>query len=170
VDAETIHARRWWTLGVLCFSLLVIGMDNTILNVALPTLQRDLGASASQLQWIVDSYTLVYASLLLTTGSLGDRFGRKGALSVGLIVFGLGSVACTFATSSGELIAFRAIAGLGGALIMPATLSILTNVFPARSGAGPSASGPGSRASASWPARSWAAGCWATSTGARCSS
>jgi EmrB/QacA subfamily drug resistance transporter len=130
VDAETIHARRWWTLGVLCFSLLVIGMDNTILNVALPTLQKDLGASASQLQWIVDSYTLVYASLLLTTGSLGDRFGRKGALSVGLIIFGLGSVACAFATSSGELIAFRAIAGLGGALIMPATLSILTNVFP----------------------------------------
>ena len=69
VDAEAIHARRWWTLAVLCFSLLVIGMDNTILNVALPTIQRDLGATASQLQWIVDAYTIVYASILLTTGA-----------------------------------------------------------------------------------------------------
>jgi EmrB/QacA subfamily drug resistance transporter len=132
MDAATIHARRWWTLGVLCFSLLVIGMDNTILNVALPTIQHDLGASGSQLQWIVDAYTIVYASILLTTGSLGDRFGRKGALSAGLVVFGIGSVASAFATSSGALIASRALAGLGGALIMPATLSILTNVFPAR--------------------------------------
>ncbi len=131
VDAATIHARRWWTLGVLCFSLLIIGMDNTILNVALPTIQRDLGASASQLQWIVDAYTIVYASILLTTGSLGDRFGRKGALSVGLVIFGVGSVASAFATTAGALIAFRALAGIGGALIMPATLSILTNVFPA---------------------------------------
>jgi EmrB/QacA subfamily drug resistance transporter len=106
-------------------------MDNTILNVALPTIQRELGASASQLQWIVDAYTIVYASILLTTGSLGDRFGRKGALTAGLIVFGIGSVASAFATSATELITFRAIAGIGGALIMPATLSILTNVFPA---------------------------------------
>ncbi|MBV8692258.1 MAG: MFS transporter [Actinobacteria bacterium] len=131
MDAATIHDRRWWTLGVLCFSLLVIGMDNTILNVALPTIQRTLGASASQLQWIVDAYTIVYASILLTTGSLGDRFGRKGALSVGLVIFGIGSVASAFATTAGALIAFRALAGIGGALIMPATLSILTNVFPA---------------------------------------
>ncbi len=131
MDAATIHARRWWTLGVLCFSLLIIGMDNTILNVALPTIQHDLGATGSQLQWIVDAYTIVYASILLTTGSLGDRFGRKGALSVGLVVFGIGSVASAFATTSGSLIAFRAVAGIGGALIMPATLSILTNVFPA---------------------------------------
>ena len=131
MDAATIHARRWWTLAVLCFSLLIIGMDNTILNVALPTIQRNLTASASQLQWIVDAYTIVYASILLTTGSLGDRFGRKGALNVGLVVFGVGSVASAFATSSGMLIAFRALAGVGGALIMPATLSILTNVFPA---------------------------------------
>src|SRR5581483_3225460 len=129
--AAAIYARRWWTLGVLCFSLLVIGMDNTILNVALPTIQRTLHASGSQLQWIVDAYTIVYASILLTTGSLGDRFGRKGALSVGLMVFGVGSVASAFATSAGALIAFRALAGIGGALIMPATLSILTNVFPA---------------------------------------
>jgi EmrB/QacA subfamily drug resistance transporter len=130
MDAATIHARRWWTLAVLCFSLLVIGMDNTILNVALPTIQRDLGATASQLQWIVDAYTIVYASILLTTGALGDRFGRKGILTIGLVVFGCGSVASAFSTSAGELIAFRALAGIGGALIMPATLSILTNVFP----------------------------------------
>jgi EmrB/QacA subfamily drug resistance transporter len=131
MDAAAIHARRWWTLGVLCFSLLIIGMDNTILNVALPTIQRDLHASASQLQWIVDSYTIVYASILLTTGSLGDRFGRKGALSLGLVIFGIGSVASAFAGTATQLIAFRALAGIGGAFIMPATLSILTNVFPA---------------------------------------
>ena len=131
MDADQVHARRWWTLAVLCFSLLVIGMDNTILNVALPTIQRDLGATASQLQWIVDAYTIVYASILLTTGALGDRFGRKGILTIGLLVFGFGSVASAFSTSAGELIAFRALAGIGGALIMPATLSILTNVFPA---------------------------------------
>jgi EmrB/QacA subfamily drug resistance transporter len=128
---EKVHARRWWTLAVLCFSLLVIGMDNTILNVALPTIQKDLGATASQLQWIVDAYTIVYASILITTGALGDRFGRKRLLSAGLVVFGVGSVLSAFATSAGSLIAFRALAGLGGAMIMPATLSILTNVFPA---------------------------------------
>jgi EmrB/QacA subfamily drug resistance transporter len=128
---EQIHARRWWTLAVLCFSLLIIGMDNTILNVALPTIQRDLHTSASQLQWIVDIYTLIYASILLTTGSLGDRFGRKGVLSAGLVVFGLGSVGAAFSQTTAQLIAFRAVAGIGGAMIMPATLSILTNVFPA---------------------------------------
>ena len=81
MDAETIYRRRWATLGVLCLSLVVIGMDNTILNVALPTLVRDLGATASQLQWMVDSYVLVFAGLLLTMGALGDRFGRKRALT-----------------------------------------------------------------------------------------
>jgi EmrB/QacA subfamily drug resistance transporter len=131
MDADKIYARRWWTLGVLCLSLLVIGLDNTILNVALPTLVRDLRATQSQLQWIVDAYTIVYASLLLTTGSMGDKFGRKGALSVGLAVFGLGSVASAFSGSAAMLIAARGVAGIGGCIIMPATLSILTNVFPA---------------------------------------
>jgi len=84
-------AARWWTLIVLCFSLFVIGLDNTILNVALPTMQRELGASESQLQWIVDAYMLVFAAVLLTAGSLGDRFGRKKALTFGLVVFGVGS-------------------------------------------------------------------------------
>jgi len=124
-----VHRRRWLTLGVLCVSLLVIVIDNTIVNVALPTLVRDLGTSISDLQWVVDAYTLVFAGLLLTAGSLGDRFGRKGALSIGLVVFGAGSAAAAFAGGVTPLIAARAVMGIGAALIMPATLSILTNVF-----------------------------------------
>jgi EmrB/QacA subfamily drug resistance transporter len=123
------YRRRWWTLGVLCLSLVVIGVDNTILNVAIPTLVKDLNASTSQLQWIVDGYTLVFAGLLLTAGSLGDRFGRKGALSVGLVIFGAGSVLSATAGSSAQLIVTRCVMGMGAALIMPATLSIVTNVF-----------------------------------------
>jgi EmrB/QacA subfamily drug resistance transporter len=129
LDESTIARRRWWTLAVLNVSLLLIVMDNTILNVALPTLARELEASGSELQWIVDSYVLVFAGLLLTAGALGDRFGRRGALSSGLVIFGAGSVAATFADSAGMLIAARAFMGIGGALIMPATLSILINVF-----------------------------------------
>ena len=121
---------RWWVLGVLCLSLLVIIVDNSILNVALPHLQHDLKATFSQLQWMVDSYTLVFACLLLTAGSLGDRFGRKGALQLGMVVFGLGSLLSAFATSPSQLIATRAIMGIGGAFIMPSTLSLITNVFP----------------------------------------
>ncbi|MDP9074769.1 MAG: MFS transporter [Actinomycetota bacterium] len=114
---------------MLCLSLVVIGLDNTILNVALPTLVRDLHASASDLQWMVDSYILVFAGLLLTAGSLGDRFGRKKALSTGLLIFVAGSVLSAFSGSASLLIATRALMGVGGALIMPATLSILTNTF-----------------------------------------
>jgi EmrB/QacA subfamily drug resistance transporter len=125
------YDRRWWTLVVLSISLLVISLDNTILNVALPTIERDLDASAGALQWIVDSYTLVFAGLLLTMGSLGDRFGRRKALVAGLSVFGAGSLLSAFAPSADALIASRALMGLGGALIMPSTLSVLTNVFPA---------------------------------------
>ncbi len=120
MDAASISSRRWWTLGVLCLSLLVIGMDNTVLNVALPTLVRDLRASQTQLQWIVDAYTIVYASLLLTTGSMGDKFGRKGALSLGLVVFGVGSLASAFSGSAAMLIAARGLAGIGGCIIMSA--------------------------------------------------
>jgi EmrB/QacA subfamily drug resistance transporter len=124
------YERRWSALLVLCLSLVIIGMDNTILNVALPTLARDLGASVSELQWIVDAYILVFAGLLLTMGAVGDRFGRKLALNIGLVVFAAGSVASAFAGSAEVLIASRAAMGIGGALIMPATLSIITNVFP----------------------------------------
>jgi EmrB/QacA subfamily drug resistance transporter len=121
---------RWWILAVLCLSLLVIVVDNSILNVALPHLQEDLDATFSQLQWMVDSYTLVFACLLLTAGSLGDRFGRKGALQAGMVVFGIGSILSATATSPGYLIATRALMGVGGAFIMPSTLSLITNVFP----------------------------------------
>lgn len=126
---DRAHQRRWWTLSVLCLTLVLISVDNTILNVAIPTLARDLHASGSQLQWIVDSYVLVFAGLLLTAGSLGDKFGRRGALILGMGVFGVGSIAAAMADSPGQLIAFRALMGIGGAFIMPATLSILTNVF-----------------------------------------
>jgi EmrB/QacA subfamily drug resistance transporter len=123
------HDRRWFTLAVLCMSLLIIVMDNTILNVAIPSLIRNLGATNTDLQWIVDSYTLVFAGLLLTAGSLGDRYGRKLALRIGLIVFATGSILSALAQSPHQLIATRAFMGIGGALIMPSTLSIITNVF-----------------------------------------
>jgi EmrB/QacA subfamily drug resistance transporter len=124
------YDKRWWILGVLCLSLLIIVMDNTILNVALPTLVRKLNASESQLQWMVDSYTLLFAGLLLTMGNLGDKFGRRSTLGIGLAIFGVGSALSSFAGSPGQLIATRSLMGVGAALIMPATLSILTNVFP----------------------------------------
>jgi len=124
------YERRWWALIVLCASLLVIGLDNTVLNVALPTLVRDLSATASELQWIVDSYVLVFAGMLLTAGNLGDRFGRKRALTFGMLVFVAGSLLSAYSGTSGHLIASRALMGFGGAFIMPSTLSILTNIFP----------------------------------------
>ena len=124
-----IQARRWWILVVLCLSLLIVGIDGTIVNVALPSFVRELGASTSQLQWISDAYTLAFASLLLTAGSLGDRFGRRGCLLLGLAIFGVGSLASGLAGSASALIATRAVQGLGSAFIMPATLSILTSVF-----------------------------------------
>jgi len=127
---EHAHERRWWILAVLCFSLLVIVLDNSILNVAIPTIINDLHASNSQLQWIVDSYTLVFAGLLLTAGALGDRFGRRGALQLGFVIFGVGSVLAALSSSAGQLIGTRALMGVGGAFIMPATLSIITNIFP----------------------------------------
>src|SRR4029453_10150118 len=110
-------------------SLLIIVMDNTILNVAIPSLMEDLQATNSQIQWIIDAYTLVFAGLLLTSGSLGDRFGRKGALQLGIVLFAIGSIASAMANSADQLIMTRGFMGIGGALIMPATLSILTNVF-----------------------------------------
>jgi MFS transporter, DHA2 family, multidrug resistance protein len=124
------YARRWKTLAVLSLSLLIIGLDNTILNVALPSLQEHFDASSSTLQWIVDSYLLVFAGLLLTMGTLGDRFGRKLALQLGLALFGGASLAVLVVDSADGLIAVRAAMGVGGALIMPATLSIISNVFP----------------------------------------
>jgi len=123
------YARRWKTLGVLSLSLVIIGLDNTILNVALPTLQDEFDASPSKLQWMVDSYLLVFAGLLLVFGTLGDRFGRKLALQAGVSIFGLASLGALVADSADEVIAVRAAMGVGAALIMPATLSIIANLF-----------------------------------------
>jgi EmrB/QacA subfamily drug resistance transporter len=125
-----VYGRRWYILAVLCLCLLIIVIDNNILNVALPTLVRELGASTSELQWIVDAYTLIFAGLLLAAGSLTDRYGRKQGLFIGLTVFALGSVLSAVSGSATHLILTRAIMGAGAAFIMPSTLSILTNVFP----------------------------------------
>ena len=124
------HPRRWAILGVLVVSLLIVVLDNTVLNIALPTIQQDLNASASQLVWAIDSYILVFAALLFTWGVLGDRYGRKRVLLIGLVVFGVASAACAFAESSAYLIAFRALMGVGGAAVLPTTLAIITVVFP----------------------------------------
>lgn len=124
------YAQRWWTLSVLCLSLVMTSVANTSINVAVPTLVSGLHASAGQLQWIVDAYSLVFAGLLLTAGSLGDRYGRKAALNTGLVVFGVASALASLCHSATELIVARGAMGVGAALVMPATLSILAHVFP----------------------------------------
>ncbi len=129
-QTQAQNPRRWWALAVLCLSLVLITLDNTVLNVALPTLVRDLHATTSQLQWIVDGYQLVFAGLLFSAGSMADRFGRKGTLQLGLLIFGVGTLASAFAGSAGLLIVTRSFMGIGGAMIMPSTLSILGTIFP----------------------------------------
>ncbi len=124
------YKTRWLGLLFIGISLTVISLDNTILNVAIPSISRDLGASASELQWIIDAYVLVFAALLLTMGALGDRFGRKRMLQFGLVMFGLGSLAAGLSTSTNMLIAARAFLGIGGAVIMPSTLSLISATFP----------------------------------------
>ena len=123
------HPRRWWALAIIDLCLLIVTLDNTILNVALPTISRQLGASGSQLQWMVDAYIVVFAGLLLTSGTLGDRLGRRKLLLAGLSVFGVASAATLLVNSPDQLIAIRGVMGLGGALLMPATLSLITNLF-----------------------------------------
>src|SRR5919112_1173967 len=125
-----VYARRWKTLAVLSLSLLIIGLDNTVLNVALPTLQTHFSASASTLQWIVDAYLLSFAGVLLTMGTLGDRFGRKRVLQAGLLLFGGASVLAALAQNADQLIVLRAVMGIAGAMIMPTTLSVIMDVFP----------------------------------------
>lgn len=124
------HPQRWAILGVLVVSLLVVVLDNTILNIALPTIQRDLEATQGELVWAVDSYILVFAALLFTWGVLGDRYGRKRVLITGLVVFAAASAASAFAVSPQMLIGFRALMGVGGAAVLPTTLAIITVVFP----------------------------------------
>ncbi len=121
--------RRWLALTVLCASLLAIVIDNTIVNVALPSLARDLKADIGDLQWVVDAYTLVFAGLLLVAGALGDRYGRRRMLLIGLGVFGSASAWAAYSGGIDALIAARAVMGAGAALIMPATLSLLISVF-----------------------------------------
>jgi EmrB/QacA subfamily drug resistance transporter len=129
-EAEALHARRWWTLGVLCLSLLIVFVGNSSLNVTIPTLSKELHASTSQLQWVVAAYSLVFAGLLFTAGAIGDRFGRKGALQLGLIGFLAGAALASVSTEMWQLIGCRALMGGCAAFIMPSTLSILVNVFP----------------------------------------
>ena len=132
MDAQTIFRRRWGILSVLIISLLAIVLDNTILNVALKTIAEPnagLGASQSQLEWAINSYTLVFAGLLFTFGVIGDRIGRKRMLMIGLLLFGVASLLSAFSRSPDQLIFARAAMGLGGAAVMPQTLSIISNVF-----------------------------------------
>ena len=124
--------RRWWTLGALCFALFMIMLDNTVVNVALPAIQKDLGISRSELEWTVAAYALTFASLLLTGGKLGDLVGRRGIFIVGLIVFTASSLFCGLSGSATELIAARAVQGVGAALMMPSTLSIISATFAVR--------------------------------------
>jgi DHA2 family multidrug resistance protein-like MFS transporter len=123
--------RRWWALGALAISLLVVGLDLTVLNVALPTLATDLDASTSQLQWFANAYNLALAAALLPAGLLGDRFGRKRLLLVALVLFGVASVACAYAGSAGMLISARTVLGLGAAFLLPLSISVLPVLFSA---------------------------------------
>ena len=123
------YRMRWWTLAVVSVTVLLATIDETILNVAIPSLQRDLGASASSLQWMINSYLLVFGGLLLTMGGAADRFGRARMLRYGLAVFALSSLGAALAQFPGQLIGARAIMGMGGAMMMPPTLAVIVNVF-----------------------------------------
>lgn len=125
-----VFARRWRILGLLCLSLVVVVTAVSSLNIAIPAIQRDTGASQTQVQWLIDGYALVFAGLLLLAGALGDRFGRRGALQVGLVVFGGAALLATLSDSANALIAARVVSGLGAAFVMPATLSIIVTSFP----------------------------------------
>lgn len=129
MNEEQARRRRWWTLVVLCLSLVVTAIGNTSMNLAIPRIVAELGATGSQLQWLIDGYIIVFASLLLVMGSLGDRFGRKKFLHVGIALFGAFSGFAALQSSPVGLIAARALMGVGAAMIFPTTLSILTNVF-----------------------------------------
>ena len=122
--------RKWWTLAAVAFGLFMIMLDNTVVNVALPSIEQDLHISISELEWIVTAYALTFAALLITGGKLGDLYGRRRLFVIGLVVFTLSSLACGFAPSASFLIGARAVQGVGAALMNPATLSIITHTFP----------------------------------------
>ena len=123
--------RKWWTLGAMCFALFMVMLDNTVVNVALPSIQRELHAHISQLEWVINGYTLTFAVLIATGGRLGDIFGRRLMFLTGVIIFAITSATAGLAQDSAMLIGSRAIQGIGAALMMPATLSIITHTFPA---------------------------------------
>ena len=126
----TDENSRWWTLGAMCFALFMIMLDNTVVNVALPSIQRDLHATLSSLEWTINAYTLTFAVLMVTGGRMGDIFGRRRLFLFGVLVFGASSLAIGFSSSDTQLVAFRAVQGIGAAFMMPATLSIITQAFP----------------------------------------
>jgi len=126
----TEENRKWWTLGAMCFALFMIMLDNTVVNVALPSIQRDLGASLPALEWIVNGYTLSFAVLLATGGRLGDIFGRRRMFLFGVVIFAASSATAGLATDTTSLVVSRVVQGVGAALMMPATLSIVTDAFP----------------------------------------
>jgi EmrB/QacA subfamily drug resistance transporter len=126
----SVEPRRWWVLAVMSVGTLMVFLDDTVVNTALPRIAVDLHASTSALQWVIDAFVLVLAGLLLLCGSIGDRYGRKRMMSIGLVVFGLAATGAALANSTGLLIAMRAVQGLGAALVLPATLSIIVSVFP----------------------------------------
>jgi EmrB/QacA subfamily drug resistance transporter len=126
----TEENRKWWTLGAMCFALFMIMLDNTVVNVALPSIQRDLGASLSALEWTVNGYTLSFAVLLATGGRLGDIFGRRRMFLFGVVVFAASSATAGLASDTSHLVISRVVQGVGAALMMPATLSIVTDAFP----------------------------------------
>jgi EmrB/QacA subfamily drug resistance transporter len=126
----TEENSRWWTLAAMCFALFMLMLDNTVVNVALPSIQRDLHASLASLEWTVNAYTLTLAVLLVTGGRLGDIFGRRRMFLFGVVVFGVSSLAIGFSPDDTVLVAFRAVQGIGAAFMMPATLSIITQAFP----------------------------------------
>ena len=130
--SDLTRRQRLLVLAICCSSLFVVGLDNTIVNLALPSIRRDLGSSLTQLQWVVDAYTLVLASLLLLGGSTADRVGRRRVFQVGLVLFGAGSLLCGLAPGTGWLIAFRAVQAVGGSMLNPVAMSIITNVFTER--------------------------------------
>jgi MFS transporter, DHA2 family, multidrug resistance protein len=129
-STATGHPKRWWILLILCLSLMVLVVDNTVLNLAIPSLMRDLSATPADVQWIIDAYILAFAGLLLTAGSLSDRYGRRKMLLLGLVLFGAASLLATLAQNPWQLIACRGLMGVGGSLLMPSTLSLLFTVFP----------------------------------------
>ena len=129
-DRPPGYSTRWLALLFINLSLAVVAVDNTVLNVAIPAISFDLGASAASIQWIIDAYSLVFAALLLTMGSISDRYGRKRWLQIGVVLFGIGSVAAALTNSTGTLIATRAFLGMGAAIILPSTLSLVISTFP----------------------------------------